>query len=163
MFAAPFLAQLGNGHIDGVYNIAKDPQSLDRFASASGDGVIKVWDVPSREEIWQIRAHENVVKGLTWMQDRKLLSCGTDRSIKLFDPYKESAQSGPIATWLGDVSLVPILVLVCKAAQLISIYQLISDDKVWEDLVDPGRMLNLMYGTKLWELPKRAQSMTPNT
>ena len=31
MFAAPFLAQLGRGHIDGVYNIAKDPQSLEQY------------------------------------------------------------------------------------------------------------------------------------
>jgi hypothetical protein len=39
MFAAPFVAQLGEGHVDGVYTIAKDPESLERFASGSGDGV----------------------------------------------------------------------------------------------------------------------------
>ena len=42
MFAQPFLAQLGRGHVDGVYTMAKDPNSLERFASGSGDGVVKV-------------------------------------------------------------------------------------------------------------------------
>jgi hypothetical protein len=36
MFAAPFLASLGTGHVDGVYCFAKDPESLDHFASGSG-------------------------------------------------------------------------------------------------------------------------------
>ncbi|KMU71819.1 SOF1 protein [Coccidioides immitis RMSCC 3703] len=62
MFAAPFIAQLGGGHVDGVYSLAKDPSSLERFASGSGDGVVKVWDLTSREEIWQAQAHENIVK-----------------------------------------------------------------------------------------------------
>ena len=32
---------------DGVYTMAKDPESLERFASGSGDGVVKVWYVNS--------------------------------------------------------------------------------------------------------------------
>lgn len=107
MFAAPFLAQLGNGHVDGVYSIAKDPSSLDRFASASGDGIVKVWNTASREEVWQVRAHENTVKDLVWMQDRTLLSCGSDRTVKLFEPYNTTA-SGPTATWLGDSAFTSI-------------------------------------------------------
>ena len=30
MFAAPFIAQLGEGHVDGVYSMAKDPGSLQK-------------------------------------------------------------------------------------------------------------------------------------
>lgn len=73
MFAAPFVGQLGEGHVDGVYTMAKDPGSLERFASGSGDGVIKVWNLTTREEIWQTRAHDNIVKGVCWTPDRKLL------------------------------------------------------------------------------------------
>lgn len=40
MFAQPFIAQLGEGHVDGVYSLAKDPQSVERFASGSGDGLV---------------------------------------------------------------------------------------------------------------------------
>jgi WD repeat and SOF domain-containing protein 1 len=102
MFAAPFVAQLGRGHVDGVYILAKDPSSLDRFASGSGDGVLKVWDLPSREEVWQTQAHDNLVKGMSWTRDRKLLSCGTDRTVKLYDPYNSPEKSAPAATWLGS-------------------------------------------------------------
>jgi len=42
MFAAPFVGQLGSGHVDGVYTLARDPKSLERIASGSGDGVVKV-------------------------------------------------------------------------------------------------------------------------
>ena len=38
MFAKPFVAQLGRGHVDGVYTLANDPRRLDRISSASGDG-----------------------------------------------------------------------------------------------------------------------------
>lgn len=98
MFASPFVAQLGNGHVDGVYAIAKDPGSLSRFASGSGDGVVKVWDISSREEIWQARAHRGIVRGLAWTAERNLLTCGSDRNIKLFNPYTASG----VATWVGE-------------------------------------------------------------
>jgi DDB1- and CUL4-associated factor 13 len=102
MFAQPFVGQLGRGHVDGVYVLAKDPKALDRFASGSGDGVIKVWDLPSRDEVWQTQAHENLVKGICWTKDQKLLSCGTDKTVKLFDPYNSASKSPPTATWLGN-------------------------------------------------------------
>ncbi|KAA8575726.1 hypothetical protein EYC84_004836 [Monilinia fructicola] len=101
MFAAPFIAQLGKGHVDGVYTMAKDPNALERFASGSGDGVVKVWDLTSRDEVWQTSAHENIVKGMSWTRDQKLLTCASDRSIKLFDPYNTPTGSAPVATWLG--------------------------------------------------------------
>jgi DDB1- and CUL4-associated factor 13 len=37
MFAKPFVASL-EGHIDGVYALAKDPERLGVIASGSGDG-----------------------------------------------------------------------------------------------------------------------------
>ena len=102
MFAAPFIAQLGRGHIDGVYNMAKDPNSLERFASGSGDGVVKVWDLTTRDEIWQTVAHENIVKSMVWTRDKKLLSCAADRTVKLWDPYSTASNTPPLATWLGN-------------------------------------------------------------
>ncbi|GAD94681.1 small nucleolar ribonucleoprotein complex subunit (SOF1), putative [Paecilomyces variotii No. 5] len=102
MFAAPFVGQLGSGHVDGVYTMAKDPGSLERFASGSGDGVVKVWDTTSREEIWTTQAHENIVKGMCWTPDRKVLSCASDKTVKLFDPYNSAQEAPPLATWLGQ-------------------------------------------------------------
>jgi WD repeat and SOF domain-containing protein 1 len=102
MFAAPFIAQLGKGHVDGVYTLAKDPNSLQRFASGSGDGIVKVWDLTTREEIWNTSAHENIVKGMCWTRDKKLLTCASDRAIKLWEPYNSAAAAPPTATWLGE-------------------------------------------------------------
>jgi DDB1- and CUL4-associated factor 13 len=83
MFAAPFIAQLGRGHVEGVYTLAKDPESLTRLASGSGDGVLKVWDLPSREELWQAKAHDNMVRGTCFTRDRKLISCAADKYVYL--------------------------------------------------------------------------------
>jgi WD repeat and SOF domain-containing protein 1 len=102
MFAAPFIGQLGRGHIDGVYTMAKDPGSLERIASGSGDGIVKVWDMQTREEVWNTQAHENIVKGICWTPDRKLLSCASDKTVKLFDPYNSTPDAPPLATFLGQ-------------------------------------------------------------
>ncbi|CZT09331.1 probable SOF1 protein [Rhynchosporium agropyri] len=129
MFAAPFIAQLGKGHVDGVYTLAKDPNSLERFASGSGDGIIKVWDLTSRDEIWHTSAHENLVKGMCWTQDKRLLTCASDRSIKLWSPYTTQPDCAPTATWLGTNAFTSISHHRSKAcfavsSDVISIYDL---------------------------------------
>ena len=129
MFAAPFIAQLGNGHVDGVYTMAKDPLSLQRFASGSGDGVVKVWDLTSREEIWNVQAHEGIVKGMCWTQDQKLLTCAADRTIKLFSPYDMPSQSLPLATYLGTTAYTSLthhrsLPHFAASSSVISVYDL---------------------------------------
>ncbi|KAI1494284.1 U3 small nucleolar RNA associated protein [Biscogniauxia mediterranea] len=101
MFAQPFIAQLGKGHVDGVYSLAKDGNALDRLASGSGDGVIKCWDLTSRDEVWKTTAHENIVKGMAWTKDQKLLTAAADRTIKIFDPYNTPKEAPPIHSWLG--------------------------------------------------------------
>ncbi|KAG6272093.1 hypothetical protein E4U48_003284 [Claviceps purpurea] len=103
MHAKPFIGQLGRGHVDGVYSIAKDPNSLERFASGSGDGVVKVWDLTNRDDsLWHTTAHENIVKSMEWTRDQKLLTCAADRTIKLFDPYNSKPDSAPLSSWLGN-------------------------------------------------------------
>ncbi|KAH7320949.1 WD40-repeat-containing domain protein [Stachybotrys elegans] len=102
MHAAPFVGQLGRGHVDGVYSLARDPNSLEHMASGSGDGVVKCWDLGGRDEIWHTTAHENIVKGMEWTRDKKLLTCAADRTIKLFDPYNTPNDAAPISSWLGN-------------------------------------------------------------
>ncbi len=98
MFAKPFVGQLGRGHQDGVYQMCHSPSSLSKFASASGDGVVKTWELESREEVWQTKAHDNIVKGLAWV-DNHILTCGMD-GAKLFTDQSNST-AAPTATWLG--------------------------------------------------------------
>ncbi|TQN74295.1 Protein sof1 [Colletotrichum shisoi] len=102
MHAAPFVGQMGSGHVDGVYSMAKDPNSLKHMASASGDGAIKAFDLTSRDEIWHTKsAHTNIVRSLCWTKDGKLLSAAADKTIKLWDPYHTPSDSAPISSWLG--------------------------------------------------------------
>lgn len=106
MFAAPFVAQLGDGHVDGVYSLTKDPHSLNVIASGSGDGEVKIWDLAERKELLTVKAHEGVVKGMCFTnlarENQRLLSCASDRTVKMWDPY--AAQNGdvPVATYLGS-------------------------------------------------------------
>lgn len=46
-------------------------------------------------------AHESIVKGMCWTRDQKLLSCASDKTVKLFDPYNAPSDSAPLATWHG--------------------------------------------------------------
>ncbi len=129
MFAAPFIAQLGKGHVDGVYTMAKDPESLQRFASGSGDGVVKIWDLTDREEIWNVQAHEGIVKDMCWTKDKKLLTCASDKSIKLFDPYNTPSGTAPMATYLGQTAFTGVshhraLPNFAASSSVISIYDL---------------------------------------
>lgn len=109
--------------------MAKDPESLQRLASGSGDGVVKVWDLTSREETWNVQAHEGIVKGLCWTMDKKLLSCASDKSVKLFDPYNALPGSAPLATYLGPSAFTGLshhrsLPNFAASSSVISIYDL---------------------------------------
>jgi len=127
MFAQPFLGDFEPGHVDGVYSFAKDPNSLEHFASGSGDGVVKVWDLTSREEKWQAQAHENLVKGMCWTQDKRLITCGSDRQIQMFEPYAQPSRSPPKATWHGNAAFTSVshhrsLPTFAAGSSVISIY-----------------------------------------
>lgn len=118
MFAKPFVGQLGDGHRDGVYQIARNFKTTNQVASASGDGVVKYWNMTSRDEALSFRAHYGMVTGLSITPRRGLLSCGEDKAIKLWslessdfgeevddlDLYRASSgnNSGLIKTFQGE-------------------------------------------------------------
>ena len=109
--------------------MAKDPESLERFASGSGDGIVKVWDLANRDEVWNVQAHEGIVKGMCWTRDRKLLTCASDKSIKLFDPYNTLSGTAPTATYLGQTAFTGVshhrtLPNFAASSSVISIYDL---------------------------------------
>lgn len=90
MFAKPFIGQLGYGHRDGVYTIAKNYNVLNKLATASGDGIIKYWNMSTREELSSFKAHYGMVTGLcvtplhlSPQRENFMLSCGDDKTVKL--------------------------------------------------------------------------------
>ncbi|ODQ77919.1 hypothetical protein BABINDRAFT_40569 [Babjeviella inositovora NRRL Y-12698] len=84
MFAQPFVGDLGKGHRDGVYCIAKNLSTLNAVATGSGDGVIKYWDMAIRDESASFKAHYGTVAGLVVTPQSQMLSCGADKTIKLW-------------------------------------------------------------------------------
>lgn len=116
MFAQPFVGQLGDGHRDGIYSIAKNFDTVNQVASGSGDGVIKYWDLTSRDEVVSFKAHYGMVSGLVVTPNtHHMLSCGDDKTIKLWSVNAQDFDSntndlelygkeGLVKTFLGEHS-----------------------------------------------------------
>ncbi|EHN01362.1 Sof1p [Saccharomyces cerevisiae x Saccharomyces kudriavzevii VIN7] len=109
MFAKPFIGQLGHGHRDGIYAIAKNYGSLNKLATGSADGVIKYWNMSTREEFVSFKAHYGLITGLCvtqphfhdkksdWKNQNFMLSCSDDKTVKLWsinvDDYSNKRSS----------------------------------------------------------------------
>ncbi|KAF8576049.1 WD40 repeat-like protein, partial [Ramaria rubella] len=83
IFSKPFVGSL-EGHVDSVGVIAKKPGSLKVIASGSGDGEIILHDLPQRRHLLRVQAHKGMLTGLCFAGEDKLLSCGHDRTVKLW-------------------------------------------------------------------------------
>jgi len=99
LFAKPFVASL-EGHVDAVEVMCRKPKSLTSIASASWDGDIIVHDLKTQTHSLKLRgAHKGKTSGLCFAGENveKLLSCGVDRNVKLWnvtteqDPEAESS------------------------------------------------------------------------
>lgn len=85
MFAKPFIDSL-EGHIDAVEVLARLPDSLTTIASGSWDGGILVHNLSTREQVVKLpQAHKGKVSGLCFATNERLLSCGVDRNVKLWN------------------------------------------------------------------------------
>ncbi|KAL7662968.1 Sof1-like protein domain-containing protein [[Candida] zeylanoides] len=107
MFAKPFVGQLGDGHRDGVYQVAKNFASTSQVASASADGVIKYWDMTSRRETVSFKAHYGMVSGLCVTPSQgHVMSCGDDKTVKMWsvrsDEIDADGRRGLVKTFLGE-------------------------------------------------------------
>ncbi|OLL24693.1 Protein sof1 [Neolecta irregularis DAH-3] len=90
LFAKPFVGQLGRAHVDGVYCMAKNKKTVGWCASGSADGYVKTWDLASREEIMNVQAHDGIVKALGCTITGDLLSCSTDKTVKLWSQTSDT-------------------------------------------------------------------------
>ncbi|KAJ1968247.1 Protein sof1 [Dispira parvispora] len=94
MFAKPFVAAL-DGHVDGVYCLAKHPWDLNAVISGSADGEIRIWDLASQQSVWTAQqAHQGMVRGTCAIpKSRRFLSVGNDRLVKVWHPEQEMTDS----------------------------------------------------------------------
>lgn len=82
------------GHKDAVRGIAWRSDS-NVVASASMDGTVKLWDVFSGKEIKNIAAHNGGVTGIDMHRDGRLVTCGKDGSVKLWDANGNAVRDFP--------------------------------------------------------------------
>ena len=125
MFSKPFVASL-DGHIDAVEVLARKPHSLSVVASASWDGgecqldalgpmdvnqlvaEVIVHDVPLRRHLLRLPgAHKGKVSDLCWAEGDRLLSCGVDRNVKLWDTRTLSDADGDMDVDAGPSEVRP--------------------------------------------------------
>ncbi|KAI0725054.1 WD40 repeat-like protein [Fomitopsis betulina] len=96
LFAKPFVAAL-EGHVDAVETMARKPDSLDMVASGSWDGGLILHDLPQRRRVVHVEnAHMGKISGICFADNDRLLSCGVDRNIKLWNinPSEEDMAEG---------------------------------------------------------------------
>ncbi|KAJ3221212.1 rRNA-processing protein sof1 [Clydaea vesicula] len=89
LFAAPFIDSL-EGHIDGVYSLAKHPTDLTALLSGSGDGEIRYWNLATKQTVWKTTGHQGFVRGMCAVPfGNNFFSVGDDKTVKLWD-FKEN-------------------------------------------------------------------------
>eukprot|EP00771_Trimastix_marina_P000054 gnl/Trimastix_PCT/1053.p1 GENE.gnl/Trimastix_PCT/1053~~gnl/Trimastix_PCT/1053.p1 ORF type:complete len:445 (+),score=98.69 gnl/Trimastix_PCT/1053:58-1392(+) len=105
VFAKPFLDAL-SGHSDTVQCMTRHANVLNTVISGSCDGEIRMWDLSLRRCIRQLAAHDGFVRGLAMgSQGDYLVSCGDDKTVKLWDLKNESDNpSEPLATFMGQAA-----------------------------------------------------------
>ncbi len=55
------------------------------FASASDDGTVKLWDIVAGKSLKSINAHDGGATGVAFDHEGRLITCGKDRKVKLWD------------------------------------------------------------------------------
>lgn len=113
VFAKPFIGDL-SGHRDGVVCFAKDPTSLSSLTSGAYDGEIREWDLITMNCKRSFVAHTGYVRSICYLpnrsiSDKQFLSCGDDKSIKLWKSVKPDEVNAeveePITTRLARGTL----------------------------------------------------------
>ncbi|KAF9038269.1 WD40 repeat-like protein [Hymenopellis radicata] len=90
MFAKPFIASL-EGHTDAVEVLARKPHDLITVGSGSWDGGVIIHNLSLRTHILRLpQAHKGKVSGLCFSGESRILSCGVDRNVKLWDIESQS-------------------------------------------------------------------------
>jgi len=84
----------------GVYTNADESEKRAFVVSGSEDGKIFTWDVQSKQILQTIEGHEGVVLGVdTWEEEGLMVSCGLDKTIRVWERVKE-----PVAGEGGNVA-----------------------------------------------------------
>ena len=85
------------GHKEAVTDLSWRADS-NVLLSASQDGTIKVWNMEDGRQIRSINAHAGGVTGIACAHDGRLVSCGRDNQVKVWDASGKQLQTlGPFS------------------------------------------------------------------
>jgi DDB1- and CUL4-associated factor 13 len=85
LLARPFVGAL-TGHRDGVYCLRRHPKDVSLVASGSGDGEVRLWNLPGQKVVFTVLAHQGIVGGVSFAPEHgHFVSCATDKTVKLWD------------------------------------------------------------------------------
>lgn len=82
------------GHKDAIRGIAWRADS-NVVASASMDGTVKLWDINNGNQIKSINAHGGGVTAIDMARDGRIVTCGKDRVVKLWDANGNAVRDFP--------------------------------------------------------------------
>jgi WD40 repeat protein len=78
-----YLVRIFTGHKDGVRALAVLSSEL--VVSASQDGTLKVWDVPSGRDVLTLEGHTDWVNAVAVLPGGRLVSASDDRTLRIWD------------------------------------------------------------------------------
>lgn len=80
--ARPFLFSCSPSHVDGVYTIARSHSDISLFASASADGEVRLWHLPTRTSRFNlIPTPTAFIRAITFSHDSRRLLFGSDAKV----------------------------------------------------------------------------------
>ncbi len=71
-------------HPEAITSLAVAPNGK-RFAAASKDGLVSVWDAGTLRCLWLVRAHHGEASGVAFVGDDAIVTIGTDGAARLWD------------------------------------------------------------------------------
>jgi len=101
------------------------------LASASEDGTVKLWEMQTGKELSNIRAHSEGVTSVDFTHDGRLVTCGRDRTVKVWD-----AAGGQLKS-LGPTKDLPLEVTFTHDGQRVIAGDFAGEAQLWQ--VDDGK------------------------
>jgi len=114
-----------------LLNDQEDCSDLEFFATGSGDGMITIWDIFSREVIKKISNNKRPVSAMEYLKKGRIACSANDRSLKLFHVFVWNWKTGSLILSLADhqapvqriVSLEKDVFASCDKNKVIRIWQ----------------------------------------